>query len=291
MTEEKKLDFNRFCNLIKEWDNIDELPDGIQNEEERWDYVFVYLGWNRRDKLCFIASMLINMAYGRKPEDRVEIYDEICETLRIVANQKTVWGEFLHRVLREQIKFVMESLVDLGFPSFILTHFNVYIRKTFNMQHSVFDSYLYNAFIKELHDIFPESEGLSEEKTISFGYIAERFMEDYEIDLKGVVSIEGPTGSGINLLFDFCKDPDKFIEKYISYIIDIPLSYKLVKKLKGDKCEEWFSESFGKLYDYIENSTNNFSELKESTAYDVMEEIAESGKCPESIKEKFLKIK
>ena len=208
MAEEKKLDFNHFCELIKEWDNIDELPDGIQNEEERWDYVFVYLGWNRRDKLCFIASMLINMAYNKKPSEKTEIYDEICETIRITANQETVWGEFLHRVLREQIKFVMESLVELGFPSFLLTHFSVYIRKLFNMPNSVFNIYLYNDFVKEIHRLFPESENFEEEKTISFGYIADSFNKEYDINLRAVVSEEGPTGSGINLLFDFCKDPD-----------------------------------------------------------------------------------
>ncbi len=288
---ENKHDFNRFCELVKEWDNIEELPDGIQNEEERWDYVFVYLGWNRKDKLCFIANMLINMAYNKKPAEKTEIYDEICATMKEIANEKdSGYGEFLKRVVREQIKFVMESLVELGFPSFLLTHFSIYIRKEFAMNYSMLDLYRYNEFLKDIHKLFPESEDLPEEKAISFGYIADSFMEKYNINLKQTVADEGPAGNGISLLFDFCKNPDDFVKKYIPYVTDIPMSCELVKDLKGDEADSWLSDVFVKVFDYMDRTGGSTGDLKASPVYGIMSDIVTNGKASEEAKEKFRKI-
>ena len=288
---ENKHDFNHFCDLVKEWDNIEELPDGIQNEEERWDYVFVYLGWNRKNKLCFIANMLINMAYNKKPEEKTEIYDEICTTMKEIANEEgSPWGEFLKRVVREQIKFVMESLVDLGFPSFLLTHFSIYVRKEFDMYYSMLDLYRYLSFLKDVQTLFPESRDFSEEKTISFGYIADSFMDKYSIDLRKTVSEEGPAGNGISLLFDFCKDPDAFTQKYIPYVTDVPMSYELVKDLKGDEADRWLEEIFGKVYDYMDRTGGGTEDLKSSPVYGIMSKIVEEGRASAEAKEKFQKI-
>ena len=288
---ENGLDFNRFCNLIKEWDGIDELPDGIQNEEERWDYVFVYLGWNRKDKLCFIANMLINMAYSKKPAEKTEIYDEICSTMKIVANEKdSPYGEFLKRVLREQIKFVMESLVELGFPSFILTHFTTYVRKEFDMQNSLFNVYLYNAFVNELKELFGENTDVSEEKLISFGYIADSFQEKYGICLREVAAKEGPAGNGISMCFDFCKNPDDFAAKYVPYMTDLPMSYALIRKLKGNEAKPWIESVFLKAFEYAEKNGGDFSLLKGSFLFETMKELDGKDGVSEDIKEKMAKI-